>query len=160
MMYVTNTNFFLGMFCLLAVLIVHHHGKPLCQYGGKFNSKGECICPNFDNCTEMEGACGSNGVEYMNECELKKDACGQQKNFFLFKKGMCGRSFGIPCGLFDCPLAGSCKHGLIQDGFGCFHKCQCRASPCPSMSSCNLSCDGKGGVVLDEQYCPTCKCSG
>lgn len=76
----------------------HSDGKPLCQYGGKLNSKGECICPNFDNCTVNEGVCGSNGVEYTNECALKKDACAQQKNFFLFKKGMCGKHFALNLG--------------------------------------------------------------
>ena len=69
----------------------NNSAAPVCQYGRKLNPAGECVCPVFSNCTESRGVCGSNGIEYRNECELKSAACQHKKHFVVFKKGMCGK---------------------------------------------------------------------
>ena len=55
------------------------------------NPAGECECPAFNNCTESLGVCGSNAIEYRNECELNWTACFHQRHLVVFKKGMCGK---------------------------------------------------------------------
>ncbi|CAB3991084.1 Tomoregulin-1 [Paramuricea clavata] len=148
---------FLHSLQVIAVML-GYNGTPICKYGGILNSAGKCVCPTFNNCTENKGVCGSNGIGYINECELKQAACKHQKHLFVFKKGMCGRSYDSHCSMLHCSL--NCgTHGLVQDGFGCLSKCECRASQCSSMMSCQLTCDEKGGVVVDKiTKCPKCQC--
>ena len=156
-MHTTQSGFSLAIFCVIAVMLGYIIGAPTCKYGSKLNSTGECVCPPFNHSTKDDGVCGSNGIEYRNECALKQAACIHQRRIFVFKKGMCGSSYSSPCSYIFCSL--KCPLGLVQDSFGCYSRCECRAFECSSMSSCNRTCDGSGGVVLDNNDCPQCKCN-
>lgn len=58
---------------------IDHHGKATCQ------------CD--DACEQaVRLVCGSDGVTYHNECEMKKQGCLQKKMIKLLYKGECGKS--------------------------------------------------------------------
>lgn len=46
-----------------------------------------CQCPQCSE--ESEAVCGSNGITYLNECDLKKASCQNQKDIYISHKGPC-----------------------------------------------------------------------
>lgn len=55
-----------------------------------------CVCP--DECTNVNGhdgnsqtVCGSDGIDYKNQCEMNKAACTTNKNITIMFKGKCGK---------------------------------------------------------------------
>lgn len=80
-------------------LIAGHNFEPCtpetCQYGGicvtrrtadnQFTSV--CQCPRC--ASENDSVCGSNGLSYPNECELRKSSCQEQRPIYVSYKGLC-----------------------------------------------------------------------
>ncbi|XP_031777264.1 uncharacterized protein LOC100678116 isoform X3 [Nasonia vitripennis] len=64
------------------------------------SGEAKCVCP--DNCEEMESGssnevCGSDGMTYENECELKKASCADQTLIVVNYKGACELCSTIKC---------------------------------------------------------------
>ena len=65
-------------------------------------------CPNYGDSQGGRPVCGSNGVDYPNMCELRKESCTSMKNIRVKYYGKCGKSrFPLFCFIyhtFDQPL--------------------------------------------------------
>ncbi|XP_058793471.1 agrin-like isoform X2 [Phymastichus coffea] len=64
------------------------------------SGEAKCICPS--NCEEAESTgssivCGSDGITYKNECELKKTSCTSQILIVVSYKGDCEMCTSIKC---------------------------------------------------------------
>uniref|UniRef100_A0A6P7FT13 Agrin-like n=1 Tax=Diabrotica virgifera virgifera TaxID=50390 RepID=A0A6P7FT13_DIAVI len=66
-------------------------------------------CPNYGDHTTSRPVCGSDGVNYGNQCELQRAACSSQTNItikFYGKCGICGENG--PCSEHECQFGGTC----------------------------------------------------
>lgn len=65
-----------------------------CNFGASCVVEGavaSCLCPEI--CLESYNpVCGSDGVDYSNECDLNAAACSQQKSVTVVFQGLCGKS--------------------------------------------------------------------
>ncbi|XP_072174629.1 agrin-like [Diadema setosum] len=63
----------------------------VCRFGAQCVEEGgvaECLCPEI--CLEIfSPVCGSDGVDYPNECEMNVAACTQRKNITIVFEGEC-----------------------------------------------------------------------
>ena len=53
------------------------------------DNQAECICPTCDN--TRNPVCASDGVQDLNECHLRKQACEGDIVAFVAKSGPCGK---------------------------------------------------------------------
>jgi coxsackievirus/adenovirus receptor len=72
-----------------------------CKYGARCE-RGRCVCPA--HCLDaIERVCASDGKTYMNECEMRSEACKSQKNLRVLYTGICGTGRGPnPCQSLNC----------------------------------------------------------
>lgn len=58
-------------------------------------SLATCQCPNIRDCSYVPApVCGSDDVEYPNECHLKVKSCSAGGALVVVNKGPCGKSGG------------------------------------------------------------------
>ena len=53
------------------------------------DNQAECICPTCDD--TRNPVCASDGVQDLNECHLRKQACEGDIVAFVVKNGPCGK---------------------------------------------------------------------
>ncbi|XP_054715535.1 agrin-like [Uloborus diversus] len=93
------------------------------SFGG---GETRCVCPEV--CIKVDApVCGSDGVSYPNECELRVEACKKQQYVAVATKGHCDQ-----CEHVHCKYGARCDSG----------KCVC-PSHCPEMSEFVCASDGK-----------------
>ena len=54
------------------------------------DNKPVCRCPTCGN--ELKEVCGSNGITYINECHLRRDACRTGRVIYARYEDVCGRN--------------------------------------------------------------------
>ncbi len=67
-----------------------------CSFGAECmltpdRTMAKCVCPQ--DCSEAMFApvCGSDGVDYMNDCELRRESCLQRRTIDVIFNGKCGK---------------------------------------------------------------------
>ncbi|XP_047580666.1 agrin isoform X5 [Lutra lutra] len=146
--------------------------QELCrQHGGVWDEDSEdgpCVCDFSCHSVLRSPVCGSDGVTYGTECELKKARCESQRELYVTAQGACRGSchcnphgsYGGTCdpatGQCSCrPGVGGLKCDRCEPGFWNF-----RGIVTDSRSGCTpCSCDPRGAVRDDcEQMTGLCSC--
>uniref|UniRef100_A0A8C7AK28 Agrin n=1 Tax=Neovison vison TaxID=452646 RepID=A0A8C7AK28_NEOVI len=146
--------------------------RELCrQRGGVWDEDSEdgpCVCDFSCHSVLRSPVCGSDGVTYGTECELKKARCLAQRELYVTAQGACRGSchcnphgsYGGTCdpatGQCSCrPGVGGLKCDRCEPGFWNF-----RGIVTDGRSGCTpCSCDPRGAVRDDcEQMTGLCSC--
>ncbi|KAG8434439.1 hypothetical protein GDO86_012708 [Hymenochirus boettgeri] len=160
------------------------------RYGGSWDEDAEddrCICDFTCHVVLRNLVCGSDGITYSNECELKKTRCEKRQDLYVAGQGHCrAATTSSPP-----PVVPHCSHsvyGCCPDNFtsalgvglaGCPSSCQCHpygsyggtCDPTTGQCSCKpgvggLKCDrcepgfwNFRGIVTDKKSgCTPCNC--
>lgn len=107
--------------CIFIITIVINHSQTCykfsnnkkdpceklnCTFGAdckriKDGKSAQCQCPykcyNYGDSIGSRAVCGSDGRDYANECELRKNSCHLSKNIFVKFQGKCGKKITIFC---------------------------------------------------------------
>uniref|UniRef100_A0A8C5SY80 Agrin n=1 Tax=Laticauda laticaudata TaxID=8630 RepID=A0A8C5SY80_LATLA len=107
-------------------------GAIVCSFGAKCVD-GQCLCPPCEQ-QPLSRVCGSNGVTYSNECELRLVACQQKEELEVEKRGPCedecgsgdgsGSGDAIECERDNCrKYGGSWDEDMEDDRCVCDYTC-------------------------------------
>ena len=69
----------------------------------KSDGTTECFCPECSE-SSFDQVCGSDGITYGNECELRSRSCKIEREISVMKTAPCGMkffNFCILCGIFS-----------------------------------------------------------
>ncbi|GFY67615.1 hypothetical protein TNIN_419951, partial [Trichonephila inaurata madagascariensis] len=95
----------------------------VCESDGRGN--GKCVCPKA--CIKVESlVCGTDEVTYLNECEMRVEACRKAQYVMVVSKGPCDL-----CQHVHCKYGARCEEG----------KCVC-PTECPKVSETVCANDG------------------
>ncbi|CAD5112892.1 DgyrCDS2100 [Dimorphilus gyrociliatus] len=156
-----------------------YNGICILEYSGT-----KCVCPTCTN--ETRWVCGSDHVDYRNECQLKRYSCLNRKNVRVANFGRCDKctlglkkcKFGAICqtrqGKAKCICPQNCPNIIApvcgSDGFIYDNECKLTAEACRQQSNITvysqgtLGCEGCRNVKCDyyahcrngECICPNC----
>ncbi|XP_056364427.1 agrin [Oenanthe melanoleuca] len=160
------------------------------QFGGWWDEDAEdepCVCDFTCQAVPRSPVCGSDGVTYANECELKKTRCEKRQELFVTSQGACRALATTPPPLLvlHCSqtVYGCCPDNVTAalgvGAAGCPSTCQCNpygsyggsCEPGSGQCSCKpgvggLRCDrcepgfwNFRGIVTDRRSgCTPCRC--
>nr|XP_045006946.1 agrin isoform X2 [Jaculus jaculus] len=166
--------------------------QELCrQRGGVWDEDSEdgpCVCDFSCQSVPRSPVCGSDGVTYGTECDLKKARCESQRELYVAAQGACRGPTLAPLLPVVLPHCAETPYGCCQDNVtaaqgvglaGCPNTCQCNphgsysgtCDPATSQCSCRpgvggLKCDrcepgfwNFRGIVTDGRSgCTPCSC--
>ncbi|XP_047726297.1 agrin isoform X3 [Prionailurus viverrinus] len=166
--------------------------QELCrQHGGVWDEDSEdgpCVCDFNCQSVPRSPVCGSNGVTYGTECELKKARCELQRELYVAAQGTCRGPTLAPLPPAVPPHCSQTPYGCCQDNItaargvglaGCPSSCHCNphgsysgtCDPATGQCSCRpgvggLKCDrcepgfwNFRGIVTDGRSgCTPCSC--
>ncbi|XP_014796963.1 PREDICTED: agrin [Calidris pugnax] len=160
------------------------------QFGGWWDEDAEddrCVCDFTCLTVPRNPVCGSDGVTYTNECELKKTRCEKRQDLYVTSQGACRALATTPPPLLvvHCSqtIYGCCPDNMTLalgvGAAGCPSTCQCNpygsyggaCDPATGQCSCKpgvggLKCDrcepgfwNFRGIVTDSKSgCTPCNC--
>ncbi|XP_052572618.1 agrin isoform X2 [Peromyscus californicus insignis] len=166
--------------------------QELCrQHGGIWDEDSEdgpCVCDFSCQSVLRSPVCGSDGITYNTECDLKKARCESQQELYVAAQGICRGPTLAPLLPMALPYCAQTPYGCCQDnvtaaqgvGFaGCPSTCHCNphgsysgtCDPATGQCSCRpgvggLRCDrcepgfwNFRGIVTDgHSGCTPCSC--
>ncbi|XP_035966069.1 agrin isoform X8 [Halichoerus grypus] len=166
--------------------------QELCrQRGGVWDEDSEdgpCVCDFSCHGVPRSPVCGSDGVTYGTECELKKARCESQRELYVTAQGVCRGPTLAPLPPAAPPHCAQTPYGCCQDNItaargvglaGCPSSCHCNphgsysgtCDPATGQCSCRpgvggLKCDrcepgfwNFRGIVTDGRSgCTPCSC--
>ncbi|KAI5612251.1 agrin isoform X10 [Silurus asotus] len=146
-----------------------------CSFGAICDEQTRrCVCPK-ECVVSKQPVCGSDGITYMNECELHVHACIEQLDLHVVGQGECKTCGGTVCSwgarcvrnkcecpqCSDLPVAPVCG----TDGVTYVNDCELRATSCKQKISIEVSkpgsCDedcGSGGSGSGVEACEQERC--
>ncbi|KAK3607077.1 hypothetical protein CHS0354_039132 [Potamilus streckersoni] len=123
--------------------------KTICQYYSVCQFDGEisrCVCPSECSLVDAK-VCGSDGVTYQNECELRVSSCRMQKMILMVSVGQCDEC--------QCNSMGSL--GTSCDSIT--KQCKCKAGV--GGQQCDRCLPGYWGLhLIQEKQQPGCVSCG
>ncbi|XP_026548185.1 agrin-like, partial [Notechis scutatus] len=126
-------------------------GATVCSFGAKCMD-GRCLCPPCEQ-QPLSRVCGSNGVTYSNECELRLAACQQKEELEVEKRGPCEDECGSGDGsgsgdAIECERDSCRKYGGSWDEDMEDDRCVCDYT-CGTVPQ-NLVCGSDGVAYANE----------
>ncbi|XP_049733524.1 agrin isoform X1 [Elephas maximus indicus] len=137
------------------------------QRGGIWDEDSEdgpCVCDFSCQSVLRNPVCGSDGVTYGTECELKKAKCESQRELYVVAQGACRGPTAAPLPPMAPPHCTQTPYGCCQDNVtaaqgvglaGCPSVCQCNphgaygGSCDPASGQCSCR-PGVGGIKCDR----------
>ncbi|XP_030743825.1 agrin [Echinops telfairi] len=137
------------------------------QRGGIWDEDSEdgpCVCDFSCQSVLRSPVCGSDGVTYGTECELKKARCESQRELYVATQGACRGPTAAPLPPLAAPHCIQTPYGCCQDNItaaqgvglaGCPSVCQCNphgaygGSCDPASGQCSCR-PGVGGTKCDR----------
>uniref|UniRef100_A0A670Z176 Agrin n=1 Tax=Pseudonaja textilis TaxID=8673 RepID=A0A670Z176_PSETE len=140
-------------------------GATVCSFGAKCMD-GHCLCPPCEQ-QPLSRVCGSNGVTYSNECELRLAACQQKEELEVEKRGPCedecgsgdgsGSGDAIECERDSCrKYGGSWDEDMEDDRCVCDYTCGtvCGSDGVAYANECELKksrCEKRQDIYVASQ---------
>ncbi|XP_054715536.1 agrin-like [Uloborus diversus] len=130
----------------------------VCESDGRGN--GKCVCPK--TCIKVESlVCGTDEITYLNECEMRVEACRKAQYVMVVSKGPCNLcqnvhcKYGARCEEGRCVCPTDCPHVsetvCANDGVTYRNECEMRHAACLHDQELNMLFYGECDEVGETQ---------